>query len=332
MRKAVLTVVVLAASSVSARPPRPHLTAPAAALLAKGAAFLAPADNLLIPLDGGKPVAFLEPAPEHLFRLADHKLVRVASQVGAMPAATPDLTLVAGIEDKRTLRLTRGEEGKRVPYHREGRFELEHPYVTPDGAAVLVAVRDYTQPLDAFDFLLVDTKTLALEEIHLSKRFVPGPLRQLLSPERLALQMFTQRSDDEGNLQLEQTDFVVFDFQTHKLGPAPPDLRPGLPSASGKFSLLPGPITYSDDKRCGGDETRLYEAGKPQPVHFALPGTVVTLLDVLPDETAVIANLLTLKTCKSRGVLIPLGADVKPSSWKPFPLPQSPRLQGRILR
>ena len=185
-----LGLVLLLPSMASARP-HPHLTPEAAALLEKPGLFLVPDDNLAVPLTGGKPVAFLNPAPAHLelaapndasplllvddelYRVRAGQLARVGTRVGAMPAATPDFSLVAGIDEKKSLKLTRDGVSKIVPYHRDGRWELEHPYLTPDGATVLVALRDYTQPLDAYEFLVVDTKSGGLEEIKLSKSFVP---------------------------------------------------------------------------------------------------------------------------------------------------------------
>jgi hypothetical protein len=43
--------------------------------------------------------------------------------------------------------------------------------------------------------------------------------------------------------------------------------------------------------------------------------------------------VIDAKTCKTRGVVIPLGGDAPPSSWKPFPLPpREGRIVGRVVR
>ncbi|HZS36869.1 MAG TPA: hypothetical protein VFF06_08585 [Polyangia bacterium] len=363
MRARVFTLLLLSASIASARPARPKLTAAAAALLAEGPVLLIADDDVIIPVAGEKvksaspseakvkSVSLFEPAPkrlelvavtpgegallavdDELFRLKGAALSRVASLVGADPAATPDFAVIAGIEDKKSLKLTRDGASKLIPYRRDGRWELERPYLTPDGATALVAVRDYTQPLDAYDLLVVDTKSGALEEIRLSKNFVPGPLRQPLSPTEVALQMFTQAEESEGALKLSEADVVVFDFKSRKLKPAPAALLPGLPSPSKRWSILPGTMAYSDDKRCGGDATALYEQGKSKAARFVLAaGTVVSVLDFLPDESGMIANVLTLKTCKNRGVIIPF-KDEDPARWKSFPLPVHPgHLVGRVI-
>jgi hypothetical protein len=344
------TLLAAFAASAAARP-RPKLTTAAQALLEAGPVLLIAEDNLVVPVAGEKvkSVSLFDPAPkklelvavepgqgaliavdDELFRLKGAALGRVAAQVGADAAATPDFTLVAGIEDKKQLKLTHDGASKLVPYRRDGRWELERPYLTPDGASALVAVRDYTQPLDAYDFLIVDVKSGAVDEIHLSKNFVPGPLRQPVSPSEVALEMFTQAEEDDGHLKLTAADVVVFDFKTKKLKPAPAALKPGRPSPSGKYALLEGPMLYSDDKQCGGDQTALYGEGKP--VRFSVgAGQVVSVLDFLPDERGMIANVLTLKTCKNRGVVIPF-KDEDPSKWKSFPLPvHAGRIVGRVI-
>ncbi|MGK4455545.1 hypothetical protein, partial [Klebsiella pneumoniae] len=64
---------------------------------------------------------------------------------------------MAALSDARTLEIWRGEApSMRVNYRRAGQWEFVRPWVSPDGHAVLVAVRDYTQPLDAFDLVVVD--------------------------------------------------------------------------------------------------------------------------------------------------------------------------------
>src|SRR5262245_39529824 len=94
--------------------PRAKLSAPAAALLAKGKILVLPEDNLAMALPPvGKPVPLIEPAPKHISRvtgaplllaadddvlaLKNGALARVAYQVGAMPAATADGSLIAGV-------------------------------------------------------------------------------------------------------------------------------------------------------------------------------------------------------------------------------------------
>jgi hypothetical protein len=329
---------------------RPQLTPAAVALLDKGGVFLVPDDNLAIPLQPkGKPVPLLAAAPQQLelvsggaapyllidgdlYQLKGAGLTLVAAHVGEMPSVSVDGKLVAGIEDKRGLKLTRAGAASVVPYHREGNWELDRPFVTPDGAWVLAVVHDYTGQLDAYDFVVVNAKTSEYVEIDLSKNFVPGPLRQMLEGGQVAIRMFAQEEDDRGFPRLVESDLVAFDFKTKKLGPAPADLRPGLQSPDGHYSLLTGPMRYSDNKSCGGDDTTLYEEGKPRAHYLGGEGTVVSVLDFLPDSSAVIANVLTLKGCKSRGVVIPLKGGERPSAWKPFPLPShAGHLTGRII-
>jgi hypothetical protein len=335
-----------------ARPARPQLTPAATALIAAGPVFLVPEDNLAVPLQPhARSAPFLAVKPERLevvavgaapllvvdddlYRLAAGKLSFVAARVGAVPAASADGALIAGIEDKRALKLTHvGGVSSLVPYHRTGNWELDRPYVTPDGAFVLAVVRDYTRPIDAYDFLVVNAKSGEHDEIHLEESFVPGEVRQPLSPTQVALPMGTQQTGADGFTKNVMGDWVVFDFKTKKLGPAPAGLRPGVASPDGKYSIVEGRLSYSDDKRCGGDETLLYEEGKTRPASFkAGEGVVVSALDFVPDSSAVIANVLTLKSCKTRGVLIPLAGDAPPSTWKPFPLPvRGGRLLGRVI-
>jgi hypothetical protein len=340
-------------TGAQARPPRPQLNPAAVPLLANGALLL-PEDDLVVPLAGGKALPFLVPPPRRLellaikpgealividddvYRYKAGALQRVASQVGAQPAASDDASLVASIEDKRALRLTRGEVSRRVPYQRSGHFELERPWLTADGKRALVAVHDYGATLDVYEFIVLDTNTNEFHEIKLSNTFVPGPLRQPLSPTEVAIQMFAQHTDDHGMVGLSETDVVVFNLDTRKIVPAPKDLKPGLASPSARFSLLAGGMAYSDDKRCGGDHTLLFEAGRPKPASFQTAAdVVVSVLDFLPDESGIIANVLSLKSCKNRGVVIPLkkgGGEVTPAEWKPFALPvRLGRLTGRVI-
>jgi hypothetical protein len=59
----------------------------------------------------------------------------------------------------------------------------------------------------------------------------------------------------------------------------------------------------------------------------------VSVLDFLPDGSGLIANVLTLRGCKNKGVIIPNAGGEKPSSWKPFPLPVHPGLiTGRVYK
>jgi hypothetical protein len=332
---------------------RPQLTPAAAALLQSGGLFLVPDDNLAVPLGGkAKPVPFFATPPtrleivsvlpngdtmlivdDELYRLRGGALSRLAAQIAQQPAASDDGKLVASVDEKRALKLTRGDEAHVAPYRRDGRWELERPYVTPDGTSVLVVVHDYTNDLDVYTLVLVDTKTDAVTEIALDKGFVPGPLRQRVSPTEVAIQMYTQGTDDQHMVTLTETDRVVFDFKTRKLAPAPKTLLPGLPSTDGHYSLMPGKMLFSDNKRCGGDATVLHETGRPKSASFtAGAGTVVSALDFLPDGTGLVANVLQLKSCKNRGVIIPLKSDDRPSAWKPFALPvHEGRMAGRVI-
>jgi hypothetical protein len=329
--------------------PHPQLT-PQVATLWKSGFFLVPEDNLAVPLDGkAKPVPFLAPAPERLelvsgssdlfvvdgdlYRRKEAGLALVARGVGRLAASSPDGNLVASVDDKRELKLT-GADGnhRKVPYRRPGHWELERPWVAPDGSWVLAPLKDYTQPLDEYVFLIVDAKTLAVDEVALSKNFVPGELRQAVSPTQVALQMMMQETDDYGFARLVPTSIVVFDAKAKKLGPAPEGLKPGRASPDGTLSLLEGNMRYSDDKSCGADETLLYEGSSHSSFHAA-DGQVVSVLDFLPDSSGLIANVLTLKGCKNKGVIIPVKGGEKQSSWKPFPLPVHPgHLQGRVYK
>jgi hypothetical protein len=341
-------LLLVNAAAVHARP-RPQLAPQAAALLGKGY-FLVADDNLAVPLDGkSKPVPFVQPAPEKLelvsgnndlfvidgdlYRKKDAALALVARGIGKLVAASPDGELVASIIDKRDVKLTFADgSSKKVAYRRAGNWEMDRPWVAPDGSWVLALVRDYTAPLDVFAFVVIDAKTQEIAEVELSRNFVPGDLRQAISPTQLALQMMVQETDENGFTKLRPSDLVVFDAKTKKLGPPPPGLRPGRASADGGHSLLPGTIFYSDDKSCGGDETVLFENGKSS--HFAAgDGQVVSVLDFLPDGSGLIANVLTLKGCKNRGVIIPMKGGENQKTWKPFPLPVHPgQMLGRVYK
>jgi hypothetical protein len=339
---------LMIAGGAQARP-RPQLT-PQAAALWKSGFFLVADDNLAVPLDGkSKPVPFLAPAPERLeavsgspdlfvidgdlYRRKDAALALVARGMGRLPAASSDGNLVASVDDKRDLKLT-GPDGnhKKVPYRRPGNWELERPWVAPDGSWILAALKDYTQPLDAYVFLVVDPKTLAVDEVNLSKNFVPGELRQALSATKVALQMLVQETDEAGFARLVPSDVVVFDAKTKKLGAPPVGMKPGRPSPDGQLSLLEGKMFYSDDKSCGADETMLYEGDKHSSYH-AGDGQVVSVLDFLPDNSGLIANVLSLKGCKNKGVIIPVKGGENQKLWKPFPLPVHPgHLVGRVYK
>ncbi len=349
----VLLGSILVNGGVADARPRPLLTPQALALWPKGV-FIVPEDNLAVPLDGkSKPVPLLTPAPERLelvtgsndlfvidgdlYKKKDAALTLVARGIGKLVAASADDGLVASVEDKRDLKLT-GADGviRKVPYRRSGNWELDRPWVAPDGSWVLSVVRDYTDPLDAFGFIVVDPKTLTIDEVKLSKNFVPGDLRQAVTPTQVVLQMLAKETDENGFQRLVPSDLVVFDAKTKKLGPPPPGLRPGRASPDGQHSLLEGKMLYSDDKSCGADETLLYQEGH-QAAHFhSGEGQVVSVLDFLPDGSGLIANVLTLRGCKNKGFIIPLtnkeGGD-KPSNWKPFPLPVHPgHLVGRVYK
>jgi hypothetical protein len=342
--------ILLLALPALGRPPRPHLGTAAQALLARGPAFLSPGDNLLVPLDGGKPIPFVEPAPTKLellpadpvdglvlldgdlYRLQAGKLGRVASEVGAMPAVSPDLAWVAGIEDQHVLKLQHGDEVRRIPYHRDGRWELTDPFFAPDGSRLLVTLHDSSAALDTYGFLLVDVKSGTFDEVHLSQSFAPGTARRAVDGDKVALPMWTQDADSDGAVRYGETDPVVFDLGARKITPAPAGVEPGRVPPGGRFTLAPGPKVWSEDRRCAADETRLWEKGQAKPARFVQDGQVVTLLDLLPDGQSAIASVLSLKTCKSRAVLLPLDGKLPPARWKPFALPpREGRMEGRLI-
>jgi hypothetical protein len=345
-----LAFLLLIGGAVHARP-RPQITPQAAALFGKGF-FLVPEDNLAVPLDGKtKPVPFLAPAPEHLelvtgnddlliidndlYRKKGATLSQVARGIGKLVASSPDGALVASVEDKRELKLTNVEGvSRKVAYRRAGNWEMDRPWVSPDASWVLASVRDYTAPLDVYVFVLVDAKTLEIDEVQLSRNFIPGELRQAVGPKQVLLRMMAQEADENGFQRMVPSDLVVLDAKQKKLVPPPADVKPGRASGDGKWSLLEGKMLYSDDKSCGADETLVYQTGEKEPAHYhAGEGQVVSVLDFLPDGSGLIANVLTLRGCKNKGVIIPTVGGEKQSAWKPFPLPVHPgHLVGRVFK
>jgi hypothetical protein len=346
--------LLLVASSAAARPQRPQLTDGAKAALAKSGFFLVAADNLAIPLaPNSRGVPLLAPAPQtlelvatpagadvllvadgELFRLRGDALSWVAAAVGAQPAASADGAVVVGIEDKKGIKVTTGGASRIVRYRRPGRWELEHPYVSPDGRWALVTLRDYSNPnLDEFFFLAVDTKGGDPEEIALSKSFAPDVMRQTMSPDEVLLRMLAQSNDEEGAPVVKDAGLVVFDYKTRKLTPAPETLRLGVTSSQG-HTLLPGPTVWGDGRQCSGDQTTLFMKDAKRGGTLRLgEGTVVSVLDFMPDEHAVIANVLELKSCKNHGVLIPLVGDTPPTKWPTVALPvRLGRVTGRVVR
>ncbi|MSP62977.1 MAG: hypothetical protein EXR72_22105 [Myxococcales bacterium] len=349
-------LLLLASSPALARPPRPQLTDAARALLGKGGLFLVPQDNLALPLvANGKPVPFFAPAPQRLevisaaptgeallladgdaYRVRGDVLELVAPSVGAQAAASADGKVLAGIEDKKLLKITLvGGAPRMIKYKRPGRWELERPYLSPDGAWTLVTLRDFSNPnLDELYFLAFETRTgVPEEEIALSKSFVPGVLRQPLDPGQVLIQMQSQSMADDGVPVLTEAGLVVFDFKTRKLTAAPPSVRPGLASAKGRYTLLPGPPVWGDGRQCSGDESQVFDGTKRPSAFRIAEGSVVSGLDFLPDERALIAAVVDLKGCKSRGVLIPLAGDVAPAKWPPFALPplHDGKISGRVI-
>ena len=251
--------------------PRAGLTDGAKALLGTGGLFLVVEDNLALPVNAkGKPSQFLLAAPkrlellearvngdlalaieDELYLWKDGALELFASKIGAMPWPSPDGKLVASINDKKTLTLTAGATARNLPYRRQGRWEFENPYITPDAAKVLVDIKDYSQDLDVYAFLVVDVKTLEYEEVALSKNFVPGPSRRALGPRQVAIQMFSNSTDENGLTKLDETNTVVFDFATHKMTTAPAELRFGRVSPSGLLTIAQGELKQNDEKTCG---------------------------------------------------------------------------------
>ncbi len=342
-------------SSVAAAKPLPQPTEAAAKALAAGGLFLVEGSDVAVPIGvkSARPIPFLAPEPKSiavvaarprvllaidgdLAALDGDKLARVAAGVGAPVAASADAKVIVGVIDQKQLRVSVDGAARVVKWRRGGRWEFVQPYVAPDGGFALVAIRDFTEPFDQYGLLYLDPKGGEPVESALSQGFVPGPWRVPLDGKRVALQVMVRaRQDDEMSDALRDAGLFVFDAATPaKLGPAPPGVKPGRPSPSGRWSLLPGPVETFGGGRCQGEETLLYGDGAPAAFR-AGPHQVVSALDFLPDERAVIAVVLEKKDCKLRGVLIPLAGDAPPSRWAPFPLPavdaNGGRLLGRVL-
>lgn len=347
-------VVLLACAPAGARPPRPQLSEPSRAALAKAPLFLVPEDNLAIPLTAGaKGFPFLSPAPQALaiirttpegdsllwadgeaYRLHGDALSSAASLVGAQATASSDGKVFVGIDDKKGIKVTIGGVSRAVKHHRLGRWELEHPRVSPDGRFALVTLRDYSNPnLDEFSFLALETKGGDPEEIALSNSFAPGAFEQWIGADQVVMRMFAQSNDEDGAPVMKEAGMVVFDFKTRKLSPAPDSLKLGVASPKGHHLMLPGPVVWGDGRQCSGDETTLFLDGGKRGATLRLgEGTIVSVLDFLPDERAVIANVLELKSCRNHGALIPLQGDLPPAKWPSFALPvRVGRVSGRVL-
>jgi hypothetical protein len=363
---ALATVVPTAAS---ARPPRPKVTPEALDALGKGALVL-PGENAVVPLavvtgaaakpprTGSAPpdelrssIQFVAPPPrrleltrvgkgealvvidDDLYRLRAGAATRVAEGVGADPAASDDASVVVSIEDKRQIRVTRGETSTRVSYRRPGQWELERPWISGDGKRAIFTVHEITPAgVDLFDLVLVDVEKGELEELKISRTFAPGPLRQTVGARQVLFQMFTQQGEEDGRVLLSETDLALFDLDTKKMTKPPTDVRPGVQSPSGKHALAAGRWITSDDKRCGADRTLLLSETQP-PRLLANEAMPVTGLDFLPDESGVVAAMLDIKSCKLRGLIVPLGAQSNSAKPRPFALPWSGgRVQGRVVR
>lgn len=343
---AMLCTLWLASDAVAKE--RPLLAVDAAAVLAEGALLLVE-DNLLVPLSGKKAVPLLQKAPtrlivlshapgeallvidKDLYRLSGGALARVAQGIEQQPAASADGKVVVSLEDKRILVVTRGETADKLPYRRAGNWEFENPFVTADGKRALVTIRDYSAPLEVFEFVLVALDKRDFEIVKLSQTFVPGPLRQAVG-DGVLMQMYTNQSEEDGLLlKLSETDFAVLDLLAKKMGPMKPDTLPGEASPSGKRSVLPGPMVYSDGKRCGADRTVVFGV-EPKPVQWQVgKDTIASFYGFTPDEQLV-GDLFTPKTCKHKGVLVPLDKAVPQSKWKAIALPSHPgHLRGVVL-
>jgi hypothetical protein len=352
MKKVCLALVLVA--QVAAARGKPKLWPEAAEALQKSGLFLVAGDNVALPLvAGAKPIPFLATAAKRIdvisasptgdallaidgdvYRLHGVELTAVASNAGTPVAASADGGVLVGIDDKKGIKVTVGDKVRAIHYHRSGRWELEQPYVAPDGSWALVALRDYTNPLDEYSLLSFEVKTGEPEEIALSKNFVPGSAREPLSGKQVALQMFSQSADADGmRTVLQDHGFLVFDLATKKLSPPPAALRPGLASAHKKYSLLAGPMLYDDARQCGGDETQLYTEGEKEPRTIKLSEEqVVSLHDFTPDEKSAVGSVLDRKSCKGRGFLIPLTGSTPPQKWPSFSIPSHEgRIGGRVL-
>jgi hypothetical protein len=364
MRRAAMavTATALLASTVAyARPPRPKVTPEALSALQKGALVL-PSENAVVPLavvTGTAPpktpgsIPLVAPPPhrlelvrarrgealvvidDDLVRLRAGEAKRVAEGVGADPAASDDASVVVSIEDKRQIRVTRGDQSTRVAYRRPGQWELERPWISGDGKRAIFTVHEITPAgVDLFDLVLVDIDKGEVEELKISRTFAPGPLRQTIGPRQVLFQMFTQQGEEDGRVLLSETDLALFDLDTKKMTKPPADVRPGVQSPSGKLALAAGRWVTSDDKRCGADRTLLLADKREPRLLSALAGETmpVTGLDFLPDESGVVAAVLDTKSCKLRGLLLSLGAQTNSAKPRAFALPWSGgRVQGRVV-
>jgi hypothetical protein len=351
-----LFALCILSGASDARPARPSLTVEAKALLAAPPVeglLLLPDDDMLVPLGGkAKPATFLQPAPKRLeivrvapgeaLLVVDGALVKLAgavlhtvapADIGMDPAVSADASVIVGIEDKRTIKVTTATGSVRVPYRRDGQWELERPWLSADGARALMTVHDFGGTLDAYDLILVDIAKREVEELHLSRTFVPGPLRQTLDDGRVLFRMFTQKNSDDGRVSLDATDFAAFDLTTRKMGTPPPGVLPGIAAPDGSASLIAGPFHTSDDKHCGADATWLHlQAGRPR--HVVGPTGPLAFVDFANSPTGtLVAWQLDVKTCKGRMLLVPGDAVENTARWKPLGYaPKSPIVHGRVLR
>ena len=326
---------------------RPLLAIDAAAVLAQGALLLTD-DNLLAPLSGQKAVSLLQKAPtrlsvlrnqpgevllvidKDLYRLTGGTLLRIAQRIEAQPVCSDDGKVVLSLEDKRILVVTRGEAVDKIPYRRPGNWEFENPFISAEGKRALVTIRDYSAPLEVFEFVLVSLESRETEIVKLSQTFVPGPLRQPVA-DGLLMQMYANQGEEDGLLKLSETDFAVLNLATKKMASMKADTLPGEKSPSGKRSILPGPMVYSMDKRCGADRSLVFGV-EPKPVQWSLgKDTVVSLYGFTPNEELV-ADLFNPQTCKHKGALIPLDKAVPQNKWRSIALPSHPgHLRGVVL-
>ncbi len=334
--------------------PHPQLTPEAAALFKGTSALVLPTDNLAVSLTSDhRAVALVAPRPAQLvlvadtdapllavdgelYRIANGHLSRAGGAVGRAPSASRDGAVVASLADPHSLTIERAGHVVAVAYKRlvASQWELVRPWVAPDGSSVLVTVRDYTQSLDTFDLVVIDAATGAFEEVHLrSKNFAPGELRQSLDATHVLVDLYLQQSDAAGFIELRETDSIVFDLKNHTFSTVPAGLRLGRSVAGGPYSWRRGKMIFSDDKRCGGDRTLLYQEGKPLPARLATGGDeLVSVVDVWPSSNALIVNVLSPKTCKNHGALVPLVGDDQVNKWAPFPLPlRGGPIDGRIF-
>lgn len=345
---AVFGACVLGAPGAASAKERPILSLDATPVLNQGALLILD-DNLLVPLNGGKAVSLLQKPPQRLvllrkkpgealividkdlYRLGGGALQRIAQGIEQQPATSLDGKIVVSIEDKRILVLTRGDQVDKINYRRPGNWEFENPFVTADGKRALLTIRDYSAPLEVFEFVLVNLESKETEIVKLSQTFVPGPLRQSLGGDAILMQMYANQGEEDGLLKLSETDFSVLDLAGKKMTPMKSDTLPGEVSPSGKRSVLPGPMVYSDGKRCGADRSVVFGV-EPRPVQWtAGKDTIVAIYGFTSDEQ-LIADLFSPKTCKHKGVLIPLDKSVPQTKWKAIALPSHQgHLRGEVL-